>query len=541
MIGQSSTSRTVLTSSLGAKLLRALKPLALLRLTTFWALSSLFSYASRLSHSIVSISRRLQRVLSVVDTMATATVIRMHRCALRCQEVIPIAELVHQWIMTLIAAAYRVMRMPNKPFAELTQRWPSAQEPGLSATNARRRSMLSAWQVRGDKMTILSPDDERIPMLRHLCARFDALLQYTSDQGGACAALRAVDKRSSPMLAVYPPGARYMRHTDNPDGNGRLLTMLFYLNSRWTDADGGCLRVFQGETGERECILPQLDRVVMFWSDARCPHEVLASHMRERYAISVWFHAPQESGGVEAMRAVAVAAEAARADKAAWTRAKVLAEGTPAEKQQQHTAEEVYYAALRSAASTLRRREHVHIRAADQQLIGTLRTLQRLVHGPSGLQWTDAPVVEGKMKILLHQLMTSKNLAAGCSKLVLAWNDGSDGVRWLRKPTGAKALVIMALGAIEGASKWLGAATVHCRRCTLRSDDAAPPGWPRATDGPVLIDPTIGTMHFFDCESRTLFVRLEGADAVGLWSFGAGADEPAITQLQIEAELMPDL
>ena len=48
------------------------------------------------------------------------------------------------------------------------------------------------------------------------------------------------------MCTVYPgAGARYVRHVDNPDRNGRLLTALLYLNPDWQEGDGGELRVFR--------------------------------------------------------------------------------------------------------------------------------------------------------------------------------------------------------------------------------------------------------------------------------------------------------
>ena len=46
------------------------------------------------------------------------------------------------------------------------------------------------------------------------------------------------------MCTVYPgAGARYVRHVDNPDGNGRLLTALLYLNPEWEEGDGGDVRM----------------------------------------------------------------------------------------------------------------------------------------------------------------------------------------------------------------------------------------------------------------------------------------------------------
>jgi hypoxia-inducible factor (prolyl hydroxylase) len=65
------------------------------------------------------------------------------------------------------------------------------------------------------------------------------------------------------MLAMYPgEGARYVRHVDNPDRNGRLLTALCYLNRGWADADGGQLRLYVGDGhSENVDIEPLFDRV----------------------------------------------------------------------------------------------------------------------------------------------------------------------------------------------------------------------------------------------------------------------------------------
>ena len=44
---------------------------------------------------------------------------------------------------------------------------------------------------------------------------------------GGASELRQVSYRSRPMLACYEAGgAKYVRHVDNPDGNGRVLTCM---------------------------------------------------------------------------------------------------------------------------------------------------------------------------------------------------------------------------------------------------------------------------------------------------------------------------
>ena len=73
--------------------------------------------------------------------------------------------------------------------------------------------------------------------------RADTLVRKLGRLGGDA---RNVVSRSQAMCTLYPgAGARYVRHVDNPDRNGRLLTALLYLNPEWQEGDGGELRVFR--------------------------------------------------------------------------------------------------------------------------------------------------------------------------------------------------------------------------------------------------------------------------------------------------------
>ena len=138
--------------------------------------------------------------------------------------------------------------------------------------------------------------------------------------------------RMRPMVSRYGPGARFARHYDNhclaeegPDCNGRLFTAIYYLNEGWTAADGGCLRLFQpplrapsgvspvadvggGSMPESAAaaraasledvvadVAPVADRLLLFFSDFRCPHEVLETRSRARYAVTTWYMGDEEA------------------------------------------------------------------------------------------------------------------------------------------------------------------------------------------------------------------------------------------------------
>ena len=90
--------------------------------------------------------------------------------------------------------------------------------------------------------------------------------------------------------ALYPPGAFYRRHRDRFGGSSaspgvRVISCAIYLNQGWTAADGGALRVYEGDR-LRE-VLPLAGTMACFLSD-RFEHEVLPA-TRERLSLTGWF------------------------------------------------------------------------------------------------------------------------------------------------------------------------------------------------------------------------------------------------------------
>jgi len=137
---------------------------------------------------------------------------------------------------------------------------------------------------------------------RCVCAFVDHIEKAVQSIGNAAqevapqvaTAMSSIQWRSETMLTCYPAAqrARYFRHTDNSSGNGRLLTALVYLNENWKQGDGGELRLFY--PGEKNLkvrmeVEPLWNRLLLFWSDDRSPHEVLSA-CQDRFAATVWFY-----------------------------------------------------------------------------------------------------------------------------------------------------------------------------------------------------------------------------------------------------------
>lgn len=95
--------------------------------------------------------------------------------------------------------------------------------------------------------------------------------------------------------AVYPPGARYARHLDQPQQlQARVVSVVYYLNADWREEDGGALRLYLDD-GSHHDVVPHAGRMVLFLSH-RFEHEVLPA-TRERMSIACWMRR-REPGSV---------------------------------------------------------------------------------------------------------------------------------------------------------------------------------------------------------------------------------------------------
>lgn len=145
-------------------------------------------------------------------------------------------------------------------------------------------SMLNK-KIRDDKIAWIDGKEENCETISFHMTTVNALIRH-------CNALIEeydIEHRTKAMVACYPgQGTCYKRHVDNPNQDGRCITTLYYLNPGWTEEKGGMLKLYPGGSEEAVKILPKLDRLLLFWSDRRNPHEVEPSH-DVRYAITLWY------------------------------------------------------------------------------------------------------------------------------------------------------------------------------------------------------------------------------------------------------------
>ncbi len=141
------------------------------------------------------------------------------------------------------------------------------------------RSLQRREEVRGDSICWL--EEPLFPAERALMALFETTRRCLNE------ALYLGLGDLEQHYALYPPGAGYSRHVDQPRGHGRRrLSSIVYLNEEWGAADGGLLRC-RADDGEIRDIAPFGGRLVLFLTEGR-EHEVLSAS-RERLSVTGWF------------------------------------------------------------------------------------------------------------------------------------------------------------------------------------------------------------------------------------------------------------
>ncbi|XP_062938764.1 egl nine homolog 1 [Cynocephalus volans] len=144
----------------------------------------------------------------------------------------------------------------------------------------------SSRDIRGDQITWIEGKEPGCETIGLLMSSMDDLIRHCNGKLGNY----KINGRTKAMVACYPGnGTGYVRHVDNPNGDGRCVTCIYYLNKDWdAKVSGGILRIFPEGKAQFADIEPKFDRLLFFWSDRRNPHEVQPAYAT-RYAITVWY------------------------------------------------------------------------------------------------------------------------------------------------------------------------------------------------------------------------------------------------------------
>lgn len=150
----------------------------------------------------------------------------------------------------------------------------------LAAQVGRAHSRSTATALRGDSIAWL--DESALTTVE-----LDAMAAIDSLRYALNAALFLGAMETECHYARYPRGAGYTTHVDRfSDHDRRVVSLVFYLNSRWQDDHGGELLIHHPDNGAIERVLPRSGTMVAFLSE-KFPHEVLPA-TRPRLALTGW-------------------------------------------------------------------------------------------------------------------------------------------------------------------------------------------------------------------------------------------------------------
>ncbi|XP_078062405.1 egl nine homolog 1-like [Mustelus asterias] len=88
----------------------------------------------------------------------------------------------------------------------------------------------SSRDIRGDQITWVDGKESGCTQIGLLMNRMDDLIRQCNGKLGNY----NINGRTKAMVACYPGnGTGYVRHVDNPNGDGRCVTCIYYLNKNW--------------------------------------------------------------------------------------------------------------------------------------------------------------------------------------------------------------------------------------------------------------------------------------------------------------------
>lgn len=101
-----------------------------------------------------------------------------------------------------------------------------------------------------------------------------------------------ITHQSHSQVSRFPKGCSvgYKPHVENPNKNGRLLSVAYFTNKDYTRIpDNGQVRFYLNDNTKYVEVEPSYNTAVIYWSDRRVIKEVLPSDTKDLFHITSWF------------------------------------------------------------------------------------------------------------------------------------------------------------------------------------------------------------------------------------------------------------
>ena len=144
------------------------------------------------------------------------------------------------------------------------------------------------FNYRTDEVAWIGANDVKNESIQKLSHTFQRLIVAISRSNR----LFKVTHKSHSQVSKFPKSSvlGYKPHIENPNNNGRLLSVGYFTNKDYSRVpDEGQVRFYLNNNTKYVEVEPDFNTAVIYWSDRRVIKEVLPSNSKDLYHVTSWF------------------------------------------------------------------------------------------------------------------------------------------------------------------------------------------------------------------------------------------------------------
>lgn len=155
----------------------------------------------------------------------------------------------------------------------------------FSANGSKFRDDVTCW--------IKDCEEKCTPFLLLNIKLFDLMKSLVEEYNNTDTTLK-LSHKSKLQISCFPNGSHgYKPHIDNPNGNGRILTLVYFPNESYDrETYEGVSRFYVRNKSQCINVEPISNRLIVYWSDRRVMSETLPSS-KNVFSISCWYFGEQ--------------------------------------------------------------------------------------------------------------------------------------------------------------------------------------------------------------------------------------------------------